>query len=115
MIPIFPFHLAHFVHKHTLRVKLMDLGIPFQRPLAYRAAFVQRDSRKINPLKDVFKGNSLADTILEEYDLKNEGFSPDGGCQDTATLTRLMPAPFHSGKARVEVTATTHLASRGLL
>lgn len=53
----------------------MDLGIPFQRALTYRAAFVQRNSRKINPLKDVLKGNSLADTILEEYDLKNEGFS----------------------------------------
>lgn len=51
----------------------MDSGIPFQRPLAHRAAFVQRNGRKINTLKDVLKGNSLADTILEEYDLKNEG------------------------------------------
>lgn len=54
-------------------LKLMDSGIPFQRPLAHRAAFVQRNGRKINTLKDVLKGNSLADTILEEYDLKNEG------------------------------------------
>lgn len=53
----------------------MDLGILFQRLLTYRAAFVQRNGRKINPLKDVLKGNSLADTILEEYDLKNEGVS----------------------------------------
>lgn len=53
----------------------MDLGIPFQRPLTYCAAFVERNSRKINPLKDVLEGDSLADTVLEEYDLKNEVFS----------------------------------------
>lgn len=44
-----------------------------------------------------------------------KGFPTDGGCQDTATLTRLIPAPFHAGQARAEVTETTHLASGGLL
>lgn len=51
---------------------MMDLGIIFQRYVTYRAAFVQRNSRKINSFKDVFKGNSLAGTILEEYYLKRK-------------------------------------------
>ena len=51
---------------------MMDLGIIFQRYVTYCAAFVQRNSRKINSFKDVFKGNSLAGTILEEYYLKRK-------------------------------------------
>lgn len=51
---------------------MMDLGIIFQRYVTCRAAFVQRNSRKINSFKDVFKGNALAGTILEEYYLKRK-------------------------------------------
>lgn len=43
-----------------------------QRYITYCAALVQRNSRKINSFEDVFKGNSLAGTILEEYYLQSK-------------------------------------------
>lgn len=68
--------LARSQHAHTLHHQNYGwTGTLSLKACCYRAAFVQRNSREINSFKNVFKSDSLAGAVLEEYDLKRRSFA----------------------------------------
>ena len=73
-VPLLPLHLLNTLPVPTpyALLKLQWTLELSRKDVTYRAAFVQGNSRKINSFEDVFKGNSLAGTILEEYYLKRK-------------------------------------------